>query len=249
MDPLFDRPYNPFKTRTGSGASYATRPGLIPLSQERLRRFHPGLWELKPWMFWLRRHYKEFRLFRIHVGEHLRYGLAEAAIVTQLDPLVIACYSEELDCVAHLMFLDSMPEHPTAGKWYPEGLRAELVARHRLQVGSRLLAVNTFQPIDEEGYAPDLIPGPRARGVYGNFAPYIADFLTLALDRVAERKRLVEDYEWQRCQELSDEYETHFVDNECYPRDGRPMMCLHGQEQEWIPGCEPPHVRSSTHGT
>lgn len=245
MDPLFNTPYDPMSSKTGGG-SFASRPGLIPLSQDRLRRFHPEIWAIKPWMVWLRRQYREHQLFLIHVGEHLRYGLAEPAIVVELDPLLIACYAEELDCVLHLMFVNAMPEHPTIGQWYPEGLQEELIARHHLQVGSRLLALNTFQPIHEEGYAVDIIPGPIARGVYGNFAPYIAEFLTLDQQRVTERKRLVGEHEWQRCQELADEYRSYFQENDFYPRDGRPMMCLHPQKQEWIPGREPPHIRAKS---
>jgi hypothetical protein len=242
--PFDDQPYNPFNTRTGDNRSFAQRPGLIPLSQVRLQRFHPELFVVKPWMFWLRKRYREDELFKTHVAEHLRYGLAEPAIVVGLDPLLIAAYTNEIDCVAFLAFYSKVKAHPVYGEYYPQGLADELIKRHNLRIGSRLLSVNTFERVEVDGYAPDLIPGPKARGVYGHFSPFIADFLTLAPSRVEERKALIKESEWQRCQQLADEYfESVEEDAGISPRDGRLMTCLHGDSQQWLPGHAPPHAR------
>ena len=246
IDPLFNDEYDPnstLSTKVSKQASFASRPGLIPISQDRLKRIHPELWRLRPWMFWWRSHYKFDLMIRAQVAEQLRYGLAEPAIVVRLEPLVIACYTEELDCVAHLIYMNKTEPHPEYGEWYPQGLAQELVQRHRLQVGSRLLSVCTYWPMSQLGrYAIDLIPGPLARGVYCNFMPYIADFLTVHQQRVEERKRMIGDHEWKRCQELADDYKTHFVDNNFYPRDGRPKFCRFEHDQDWLPGHEPEHV-------
>lgn len=231
LDPLFDTEYDPLTSTPTRTASIATRPGLVPLSEERLKRFQPELWDIEPWMFWRRSQYKFNLKFRTQVAEQLRYGMAEPAIVTLLDPLVIACYTDELDCVVYIHFEDEMPPHPQYGEWYPKGLARECIQRHRLQVGSRLLCVCTYWPMsDWEDYSLDLIPGPLAREVYCNFMPYIADFLTVHPQRVEERKRMIGEHEWERCQELADEYFTYLDDGLLRPRDGRPKQCRFEQE-------------------
>jgi hypothetical protein len=241
MSTPFDKqPFNPFNTVTGSNRSFATRPGRIPLSQDRLRRMHPEIYQVKPWMSGREERFQRDEEFKIHVAEHLRYGLAEAAIVMLTDPLLIACYTEEIDAMAVLFFVDGTEPHPIYGKYYPDGLATELIQRHGLQKGSHLLSVNTFASLQENGgYEPDLRPGPKARGVWGNFAPYIADFLTSDLRTVEERKGEVEAWEWSRCQELAQEYWSHVVGEQIRPRDGRLMTCLIGDKQQWLPGHEP----------
>ena len=89
-----------------------------------------------------------------------------------LDPLLIAAFSWELDTIAILAFKNEVPPHPVYGKWYPRGLANHLILRHNLKMGSRLLTVNTYKNLEEDT-APDLRFGPRARGIYGNFAPYM----------------------------------------------------------------------------
>lgn len=244
----FDKqPFDPFNTVTGDNRSVASRPGKIPLSQERLRHLNPELFEVQPWMFWRKERFQRDQEFKIHVAEHLRYGLAEAALVVRVDPLIIACYTHEIDAIALLAFFDEIAPHPKYGKFYPDNLSSELTRRHDLKKASRLLSVNTFASMkDNEGYEADLRPGPKARGVWGNFAPYIADFLTSDRRSVEERKGEVEAWEWQRCQELSEEYWDHIEKGRATPRDGRLMTCLHGNKQKWRLGHEPNHQLSGS---
>ena len=191
-------------------------------------------------MVWLKERRQENERFKTHVAEHLRYGLAEVALVVRVEPLLIAAYTAEIDCVAFLAFFDEVRPHPVYGQFYPEGLAREFIQRHRVTQGSRLLAVNTFATVADEGsYAPDLRPGPKERGIYGNFAPFIADFLALNLPVVEERKRAVEEWEWQRCEGMADAYWNHVVEGGIEPRDGRLTTCLHGSKQQWCPGHEP----------
>ena len=63
------------------------------------------------------------------IAEHLEHGDSRAAIVVSTDPeLLIAAYTDELDCVAMLR----LPKEP-------------LVSKYSLLRGSRLLTVNTLQ--------------------------------------------------------------------------------------------------------
>jgi hypothetical protein len=243
MSSFDDQPYDPFNTQTGSGNSFATRPGMVRLSQERLQRMHPYLYEVKARFPWQKSHKPStnHEIFKVHVAEHLRYGLAEPALVIQLGPLVIATYCHELDAVVHLGFYScgSSPK----GRKYPTKLAEELIERYNLRVGSRLLSVNTFYGLNEGPYACDIIPGPQARGVYGNISPYIAEFLTSDLAEVEERKKEIEGWEWQKCQQLAEQYRQHVVGHEPKPRDGRPLGSLSGTPQDWLPGRQPLHLR------
>lgn len=83
------------------------------------------------------------------------------------------------------------------------------VSEYDLKPGSRLITVNTYEYHDgsyERSYETDLAPGPAASGNYRNFSPFIADFLTDDLDRLAKRKATIGEDEWRRTEELGETY-------------------------------------------
>lgn len=141
---------------------------------------------------------RSFWLTRIE--EQLLFGDSRAAVVITTSPLLIAAYTDELDCVALLRFSD------------------KFVSEYDLKPGSRLITVNTYEYHDGS-YESDLLPGPAASGNYRNFSPFIADFLTDDLDRLAKRKATISEDEWRRTEELG---QTYVGENYARPRDGRP---------------------------
>lgn len=227
------------RARESRNDSYATHPGNIPLSLERLRRFEDQAFILNRWCFWAREDYKYWEFFKEVTAHHLMRGLSSPAVVVQLDPLIIAAYTMELDCVAMLCYRNSWNEYSYHGHVYPEGLCQELVTRHSLKIGTELLAVSMFRFMTAEGYAPDLVPGPKARGVYGNFHPMIADFLTMNMAAVEATKRSVPQQEWGRAKELAQAYAEMIVGEEILPRDGRPWVSDHPTTPQWKPGVRP----------
>lgn len=218
--------YEPHKVKVNM-PSIAIEPGLITLSDGKLKLFHPELYSLSWWMFWRWRGYQLYKRTKVQIAEQLYYGDSRAAMVVGLDPLLIAAFSWELDTIAVLIFKDHVTPHPEYGEWYPRGLASLLIRRYKLKMETRLLTVNTYKSRAEE-VAPDLRFGPRARGVYGNFAPYIADFLTDDVDRLSERKQQIPEEEWQRVYQYSLELT---VNREFRPRDGRPRVCYIGDQQ------------------
>ena len=157
-------------------------------------------WDTWDWMagkLWNRR-----SLWLTGIEEHLWHGDTRAAIVVKTDPLLIAAYTDELDCVAILHFNE------------------RLVSAYNLEIGSRLLTVNIYEYMDDGSYESDLIPGPRASGLYRNVTPLIADFLTDDLMRVAKRKAQIREDEWRRTEELGQSY---LSENHARARDGRPF--------------------------
>ena len=178
----------------------ASHPARMPLSHAKLRKLHPELYT--PLAKWIYRGRTAEWLHRI--GSHLFYGDSRAAVVVSTAPLIVAAYTDELDCVALLRFEDS------------------LAKEYALEIGSRLVTANLYYDLEETGYESDLIPGPATTGRYGNFVPLIADFLTDNLDRLAKRKAEISEDEWLRTETLG---QTYLMENFARPRDGRPCWC------------------------
>lgn len=112
------------------------------------------------------------------LNEHLGFGDSRAAVVVSTEPLLVAAYTDELDCVVLLRF------------------QPELVGDYGLEVGSRLLTVNTYTR--NPPLAPDLVPGPESYDRWFNYFPLIADFLTEDMPAVEARKAAIAEAEWQR---------------------------------------------------
>ena len=185
--------------------SHASDPGGITLSDEKLRRLQPELFPGPPGFFGrLLGHRTDDgpREYRESLDRHLRLGDSRAAVAVSVAPLIVAAYSDELDCVALLRF------------------PRDLVENCRLRVGSRVLTVNTYGG-DGTKRPSDLTPGPRDTRQYDNFRALIADFLTDAADRLAERKQVIDEGEWARAAEMGREQ----LRRGTRPRDGRPLHC------------------------
>ena len=118
------------------------------------------------------------------MDEHLQLGDSRAAIVLETSPLLVAAFTDDLDCVVILSF----PNH--------------LVEEHRLEPGSRLLTVNTYS----EETAIDLFEGPRDHGSWGNYHPAISDFMSDDRDRIEARKASIGEAEWGRCAAMAQRY-------------------------------------------
>jgi hypothetical protein len=130
------------RTRTLDDNTQASDPGGIRISREKLQLISPelceprGLWKLfggfsPRQQFW-----------QLGLAEHMMHGDSRAAIVVERAPLLVAAYTDELDCVALLSF----------PQWLAE--------RYALTAGGRLLTVNLY----EDGTSPvsDLWNGPAS---------------------------------------------------------------------------------------
>src|SRR5215217_7681664 len=194
-------------TKTQDNDTQASHPGGLRVSQAKLRALHPELDSGVAWLRFITKVpiYSKRSFWRARIPEHLLYGDSRAAVVVSTEPLLVAAYTDELDCIALLKFPDSF------------------VSEYDLGVGSRLLTVNTYFYPDEP-HADDLEIGPNAYGRYVNFSPFIADFLTDDVETVEQRKAEISEYEWRKTAELGNRY---LDDRIAPPRDGRPLLsCL-----------------------
>lgn len=187
------------RTKTLNDNTAASSPGRLALSHARLRKQRPDLYGLRGLWTRIRDHFEKRRPMRLHIQELLAHGDSRAAVVVSVSPLLVAAYSDELDCVVLLRFPDKM------------------VRRFALSVGQRLLTVNAYRRCDH--YDPDVVLGPRMYRRWTGYHPNIADFLTTDVERLADRKAKIGEEEWQRTRQMGLAYLA------AYPgvwRDGRP---------------------------
>ena len=172
-------------------STYATLPGGLLLSRKRLAEF-------KSRLDFLDRYFGMGKMFPPErFEEHLQLACACAALVMTVQPkLIIAVYSDDLDAVALL-------EYPQA-----------LVARHKLMPGQRLLSINSYFARPENAkplaiVADDLVAGPGYINWY-NFFPLIAEFMCDDEAAVAAKRVQLTDRDWERTQELAQDYMRRF---------------------------------------
>jgi hypothetical protein len=190
--------------RVTNRTSFASDPGSVELSESKLRRLCPNLYASR----WNLLGRVDERIGwraadRIWCADQLVHGDSRAAVVVSTSPLLVAAYTDELDCVALLRF--------------PDGLATEM----GLGVGSRLLTVNRYVP--RGPLARDLEDGPASYHRYKNFIPLIADFLSDDVEWLEQRKSRIDEKEWQRTLELGQRYLKQRGEA---ARDGRPDRCL-----------------------
>jgi len=164
--------------------SQASDPGGVHLSLPHFFRLEPEAQGVRGW-FW--RQLGGGVQFADMLDEHLNLGDSRAACVVTIEPLLVAAYTDELDCVAMLAF------------------PAWLVSEHALQPGTRLLTVNTYSHGTD--IAPDLQPGPNSLKRFANFYPVIAEFLSRDTERISARKAAISAAKWQRCEKMGQHYQ------------------------------------------
>lgn len=185
--------------------SQASRPGGIPLSDERLRRFHPELYGIRGFFFSLLN--KESGVSAKDARSTFRHALSggdvQPAVVVSVEPLIVAAYSDDLDAVVLLEF---------------EG---RLVGEFGLARGQRLVSVNTYFPMQYRHLGPDIEMGPDSTNAWGNVTNYIADFLTEDTEALRQAKQGIRSEEWDK---LNERLSARLTKN-IRPRDGSPLYC------------------------
>jgi len=187
-------------TKTLDDNTFATNPGKITISHKKLRLLHPDLYGLRAaivrWGLRVNGHVPAL----VYLEEHMLYGDSRAAVVLSTDPLLVAAYTDEFDCVALLRFPAKIGEtcSPRVGQW--------------------LLTVNTYKR--QTTRDADLVMGPKMMDRWSGFHPIIADFISDDEARIASRIEEIGNEEFQRALALGKAYVTQFPGR---ARDGRPV--------------------------
>lgn len=217
-------------TETLDDNTAASNPGGFRLSSAKLKILQPELYGRFAWFGWYLvdgkiKSRRSYWLTRIE--EHLLYGDSRAAVVVGTSSLLVAAYTDEIDCVVLLRFQD------------------RFVSEYNLERGSRLITVNTYDYDEGSSYEIDLNPGPEAGEYYQNFMPLIADFFTDDVERLNARKAGISEEEWQRAEDMGQAYLSQ---NYAPPRDGRPFWSFLPFEQlpDDFPKSDPPKPASAS---
>src|SRR5262245_16499020 len=184
------------RRRILNNTTTASDPGRVRVSPAKLRLLRPDLYGVRGF---LRRFQSGFPE-RTYIEEQLEHGDSRAAVVVCTSPLLVAAYTDELDCIAMLRFPDTFRE------------------KYDLSVGSRLLTVNTYGR--GQVYDEDLILGPNQSERWTGFHPIIADFISDDNERIDARKAAISEAEWNRTRDLGSSY---LASRPGIARDGRPV--------------------------
>lgn len=195
------------RTRTLDDNTSASHPGGVQVCHAKLRLLRPDLYGLRRVWRWMTGR-ETGRWEKTYIREQLRHGDSRAAVVISTVPLLVAAYTDELDCVALLRFPD------------------ELARANDLFAGSRLLTVNTYKsPEHQPDYDADLILGPAMIKRWTGFHPIIAEFVSDDREQIEARKRAISEDEWKRTLSLGQAYRAS---RPGLARDGRPIYA-------WLP--------------
>ncbi|MHB9108076.1 MAG: hypothetical protein ACYDCO_13540 [Armatimonadota bacterium] len=185
-------------SRYHDDSTCASDPGGVHLTLNKLKSFQAEL-------DFLDRICMRFLLPPARLDEHLQLGDSRAALVMRVVPdILVAAYSDELDCVAMLKFPQFVKRFFT------------------IKQGTRLLTVNTYFWGTE--VVQDLRAGPQYLHRYRNFYPIIAEFLSNNITRIEERKRKIAEDEWERTEELA--WQVLAMPG-FTPRNGSPYRSFH----------------------
>ncbi len=194
-------PYNSFKNKD-MFQSGAVAPGQLTLSDQKLRMMRPDLYGIGG--YWQRFISKLGIGFcqRMFVMNQLMTGDCRAAMVISLNPLLVAAFTDEIDCIAMLEFPDL------------------IIPTYQLQIGTRLLTVNFYT--DAFQMQSDLIPGQDNKKRWQMFFPLVADFVSGDYEKIRQHKARINEEEWQKTYYLGLEYRQH---KPGLVRFGLPVIC------------------------
>lgn len=187
------------KTKILDKNTKASNPGGLTVSNKKLKVLRPDLFGL-PGLIYNFKVYLCCKTTETHsIKERIYFGDSQPAIVMCLDPLLVAVYTPDIDCVVLLNF-------PT-----------KLVKMYNLHLESRLISINTYGR--KKDYQKDIIPGPRKTNPWTSITPTIGDFVSDDIEIINKRKGEIEEDRWRRTYDLAKEY-MHIFPN--VYRDGRP---------------------------
>ncbi|HQY87678.1 MAG TPA: hypothetical protein PK402_03405 [Tepidisphaeraceae bacterium] len=132
---------------------------------------------------------------------------AQPAIVVSTSPLIVAAYTEDMDCIALLDFSE-LPVAPVPR------MNARLVCA----AGYRWLQ----RPVKRRIIAPDLVEGVESISRFDNFIPMIADFISSDRKTLERLKQSIAEDKWKMLETLGPEQLSYDL---APPRDGRPSRC------------------------
>ena len=114
------------KAETSNLHTYASCPGELTLSNQKLKQLRPDLYGILGLICKAKDKYCLGFTKIEKIKAHIYYGDSQPAVVISLKPLIVAAYSEDLDCILPLKFPN------------------KFVKNYKLKEKSRLLTINIY---------------------------------------------------------------------------------------------------------
>lgn len=159
----------------------ASNPGNILLSEKKWNKIVNDLYSVSK---------NRVKYYKTSVQGHLAHGDSQPAVVISAAPLLVAAYSEDMDAVIICKF----PEY--------------FKQTYDLKIGSKLICINTYGRGNTISLS--IHPGPKYLGVWTDFYPLIADFLSEDVEYIKKKKQTIEEEKWAHVKALGDEYVRKF---------------------------------------
>lgn len=172
---------------SNNGILGATNPGGLLLSKSKTRKFFVSINTIQTTSL----KNSQINLFD-KIQDWLYHGDCNPAIVVSTQPVVVAAYSYDIDCVVFLLY----------SQYYAR--------KYKLAVGMKMLSVNTYG--NWKIQQRDIVHGERASGHWNAYRPLIADFLSDDLEIIKSKKESINEEDWERCRTLAKEYPSVIPD-------------------------------------
>lgn len=160
----------------------AFNPGLFDLDKKKLKNLRPQIFNPLATTFGNRFNTASY------ISVQLNDGDIQTAVVVSTDPLLVACYTDDMDAVA-------LQCYPT-----------ELGKKKGWTIGTRLIITCTYNGFGPVRRNKDLFEGPNSKKKFKSFGPIIADLYATDMEYVERKKREIPDDIWEKTFELGNEY-------------------------------------------
>lgn len=178
------------KKKSLDNTTVASSPGNVYLSIEKLKLLSPSIFTLKfKLLGYILKILRGYTIIN-SLEERVFYGDSQPAIVISTTPLIIAAYSEDIDCVVLIKFPDKFTE------------------MYNLYPKSKLISINTYLQGNE--FQKDLSPGDNCHYTWVGYTPIIGEFITNNLDILEEKKSNISEDLWEYVYKLGLEYSVKY---------------------------------------
>ena len=166
----------------GSWFNYGEyNPGGFRLDKNKLKNLRPDVFSFKQLMC----SEKDSPYF---IKDQMEHGVIQPTVVVSTDPLLVACYSADMDAVV-LMCL------PTMYGVY-----------RGYEIGTRLLCVNVYDFLNKGRKNNDIFEGSHSSHRYSLYGPIVADLFTNDTQRLTAIKTMIPDEVWDYVENLGNQY-------------------------------------------
>lgn len=156
--------------------------GLFSLDKKKLKKLRPDIFNPLKMLLGSQLDTVPF------IDVHLNDGDIQTAVVVSKEPLLVACYTDDMDAVI-------LQCYPT-----------ELGKAKGWEIGTRLIATARYNGYGTIRRNKDIYEGPNSKKKFKSFGPIIADLYATDMQYVERKKSEIPEDLWEKTMELGKEY-------------------------------------------